>query len=30
VPILAEAPDIEAFACVAAVDYENGTSVVIN
>lgn len=30
VPIVHKAPDVEAFACVAAVDYEDGTSVVIN
>ena len=30
VPILAKAPDVQAFACVAAVDYEDGTSVIIN
>jgi hypothetical protein len=29
-PILAKAPDVEAFACVAAVEYEDGTSVIVN
>ena len=30
VPILAGAPDVEAFACVAAIGYEDGTGVIIN
>lgn len=30
VPILAKAPDVEVFACVAAVDYEDGTRVIVN
>lgn len=30
VPILAGAPDVEALACVAAVNYADGTSVIIN
>lgn len=30
VPILATAPDVEAFACVAAIDYADGSGVIIN
>ena len=30
VPILADAPDVEAFACVAAINYADGSGVIIN
>lgn len=30
VPILAKAPDVEAFACVAAINYADGSGVIIN
>jgi hypothetical protein len=30
VPILARAPDVEVFACVAAIDYADGSGVIIN
>ena len=30
VPILANAPDVEAFACVAAINYADGSGVIIN
>lgn len=29
-PIMVKAPDVKAFACVAAIEYEDGTSVIIN
>lgn len=30
VPILANAPDVEAFACVSSIDYADGSGVIIN
>lgn len=30
VPVLAHAPDVEAFACVAAINYADGSGVIIN